>query len=125
MPNFNYANSTHKYTSITVFTSAEVQATILNFNFTNQIIVDFKPAPLSYRTIKAMITHELGHAIGLMHHNKTLSYNFDSVMVSNMGSFSMVVPEINYNDLAAVVTLYGPDGFKCCYRYPIPDPYGS
>ena len=136
---FDHAKSTHKYAFINVFTWAPMDR-IINLgllqlgNYTQNedgsfeiplTEVTFEYEEVSDEGIRIVVQHEFGHAIGLGHYFKTLTFNYDSIMppqVEFNGADDYLAQfQITEYDLEAVVQFYGKDGLKSYVDPPFPD----
>ncbi len=128
---YNYANSIHKYSAIYMFSHAksfQLNLSIDNLSYgeNGTITVNISPKPLPESAINTVAKHEFGHALGLLHYNKTLSLNFDSIMIPTFNSNKPEsYPIITQYDLAAVYQLYGKQGFSNTLPPLLQDRYGS
>jgi len=123
---FDYSWSEHKYTFIVIYMDYTpkhiyLEPIDLTENGTTTLTFTIGKVPIPTDKLQRVITHEFGHALGLLHHTATLSYNFDSIMKSTFDDD--VLLEITKDDLAAIVTLYGTDGFKEYNNLIIPNCY--
>ena len=111
---FDYSWSEHKFTYIAIYMeytpkSIYLKPIDLSENHTQTIYFTLGKVPIPADKLQRVVAHEFGHALGLLHHNPTFFNNFDSIMMTTMGD---ELPEITTDDLAAVINLYGVDGFK-------------
>ncbi len=114
---YDFAKSTHKYAVIGIFTIATPSSDTVAFNlnpdpkyWTDSEVGD--PVRLGYGTVRQIFVHEFGHALGLGHYYPGFSAS-RSVMQASLDPFdtSLYIPP-QMLDYYALITKYGPDGFK-------------
>jgi len=126
---FDHSKSTHKYAFIDVYTWAPTNNISLDLlDFTNMTAnengefeidlneVTFDYEEISDEAVRIVVQHEFGHAYGLGHYTKTLTYNYLSIMPPSV-EFNghddyLKTFQITEDDLKAVIELYGKDGLK-------------
>ncbi len=135
---FDHSKSTHKYAFIDVYTWAPTnKITLGEINFGNltanedgEFEIDLNKVTFDYEEIsdeavRIVVQHEFGHAYGLGHYFKTLTYNYDSLMLPSVEFNSpddyLTTLQITEYDLEAIVQFYGKDGLKSHVDPPIPD----
>jgi len=134
---FDHSKSVHKYAFINVFTLAptnNINLGIINFgnltaNEDGEFTIDLNEVTFDYEEvvdegIRVIVQHEFGHALGLGHYFKTLTYNYDSLMLPSVefnGEAEYLSQfQITEDDLKAVLTMYGKDGLKSYVDPPTP-----
>jgi len=134
---FDHSKSTHKYAFIDVYTWAPTNKISLGeINFGNmtanedgEFEIDLNKFTFDYEEvsdegIRVIVQHEFGHAYGLGHYTKTLTYNYDSLMVPSVEFNSpdefLIKYQITEDDLKAVIQFYGKDGLKSYVDPPFP-----
>jgi len=121
--NFDYANSRHKYAVITVYAIQNQKPADINITPNPEEWVDSAQVfdPINPNTMRQIVVHEMGHALGLGHYYAGLNNPSRSVMEASMSTWY----EINYLppqhlDYYALIMKYGTDGFKV-WEYPVPE----
>jgi len=117
LTSYNFAKSSHKYAIIFIYTLATPHANVV-FNLdpdpANWIDPDEiqKPERLDYYAVRQISTHEMGHALGLGHYYPGFGVS-RSVMEAQLNPFNdkLYIPP-QMLDFFALITKYGPDGFK-------------
>ncbi len=115
---YDFAKSTHKYAIIGIFTEAIPFDNTINFNLNPdpKYWVDpdakLEPVRLDYAAVRQIFTHELGHGLGLGHYYPGFGVS-RSVMEAQINPFDtkLYIPP-QMLDFYALITKYGPDGFK-------------
>jgi len=139
---FDHSSSRHKWAFIDVFTlSPTNEINLGTIDFSN-----LKPnadgsyeiplgestrtyVPITDEGIRVVVQHEFGHALGLGHYTETLSYEYDSIMVTSVDfkadDKKLKTFHSTEDDIKALVILYGKGGFAKMAGIPVPEhPYG-
>ena len=134
---FDHSKSSHKYAFIDIFTWAPTNNIRLDLiDFTNMtegengefeidlLDVTFDYEEISDEAVRVVVQHEFGHAYGLGHYTKTLTYSYKSIMPPSV-EFNgqddyLSTFQITEDDLRAVIALYGDEGLKSHVDPPLP-----
>ena len=118
----DFSNSSHKHMIITVFTHQFDPDQEVMYNEDGNMIRQVIPHSLA--TIQSVISHELGHAFGLLHYNITNplaigeSGNDRSIMFPSLDPREIGAIEIKAPEIYMLGKIYGTDGWGG-YEYPI------
>ena len=116
---FNFRLSYHQYTYILIslehpeIKSVEICIGCDGVDVNQEIKLDMSPKPLPIESIRAIIDHEFGHALGLGHYilNDDEKIHYDSIMKPSFKPFGGSMMEIRHIDLEALRTIYNDDGY--------------
>tara|TARA_R110002096_G_scaffold428749_1_gene640833 strand:- start:95 stop:880 length:786 start_codon:yes stop_codon:yes gene_type:complete len=118
----DFSRSGHKHMIVTVFTYQ--QDPDQKIMFTDEGYKIRQVIPHSLATIQSVISHELGHAFGLLHYDITTplaegeSGNDRSLMYPSLDTRNIGAMEIKQPELIMIGEMYGTDGWGG-YEYPL------
>lgn len=115
-----FNKSYHKYMFINIFLESDKNTTVINMSEGNSTVtMKMTPVEMPTNSIKNIVIHELGHALGLEHyHIGTVIKKGDnasdrSVMISSINPFDETQKlSVTPLDLFMISQLYGEDGWN-------------
>jgi len=85
---FDYANSRHKYTVITIFATQPVPAVLFLDENPEKWDTEVDILPITPNTMRQIIGHEMGHGLGLGHYYSGMNNPSRSIMEFAMSTWS-------------------------------------
>jgi len=110
---FDYANSRHKYAVITIYSTQPVPSVLFLDEDPEKWETEVDILPLTPDTMRQVISHEIGHGLGLGHYYGGMNTSGRSIMEFSMSTWNednYIPPQ--YLDAYALIIKYGTDGFK-------------
>jgi len=116
---YDFSKSWHKWSYIKIYATAEQETTRFSLCIgcepkTSEIIQEKNHKLLDRDTVRFIILHEIGHAIGLGHYIIGLdSKSTDTIMLPALKPFAVENKDVKIGliDKLALVEIYGKDGF--------------
>jgi len=121
---FDFSHSNHQWAIVVVYTKALVETPVVSVcigcdDVPNKIDIKQEARDLPENSIRYIIMHEFGHALGLGHYidDRTKFNNHVSLMYPMMKPFEENDLIIGFVDKEALVKIYGKDGFNGVYGF--------
>ena len=121
---FDFSHSNHQWAMVVVYTKALVETPVVSVcigcdDVPNKIDIKQEARDLPENSIRYIIMHEFGHALGLGHYidDRTKFNNHVSLMYPIMKPFEENDLTIGFVDKEALVKIYGKDGFNGVYGF--------
>ena len=126
---FDFSHSNHQWAMVVVYTKALVETPVVSVcigcdDVPNEINIKQEVRDLPENSIRYIIMHEFGHALGIGHYvdDRTKFNNHVSLMYPSMSPFGENDLTIGFVDKEVLVKIYSIDGFKGIYGH-TPDRY--
>ena len=126
---FDFSHSNHQWAMVVVYTKALVETPVVSVcigcdDVPNEINIKQEVRDLPENSIRYIIMHEFGHALGIGHYvdDRTKFNNHVNLMYPSMSPFGENDLTIGFVDKEVLVKIYGKDGFKGIYGH-TPDRY--
>ena len=126
---FDFSHSNHQWAMVVVYTKALVETPVVSVcigcdDVPNEINIKQEVRDLPENSIRYIIMHEFGHALGIGHYvdDRTKFNNHVSLMYPSMSPFGENDLTIGFVDKEVLVKIYNIDGFKGIYGH-TPDRY--